>query len=566
MPFQLFTATAAGSWHTCGLATDQTITCWGNNGYGQLDAPDGQFTDITAGVRHTCARHTNAATICWGDNEDGQTDVPFQLFSTLAAGNRHSCGVRTDQDITCWGHGGRLADPPEGQFTAITAGARHTCALRTDQTITCWSLTPIVPAPSAIQQAVQSHRPDPGLCRPIGDPYHVTAGFPLPSWAPLATGTVRVAVLFLDFPDAAASHSTHEEAELGLPYAKEYLKLASYGQLDVEFVPHHKWLRAEDSYTNYLADSFLGYQVLRNTDSVAVRLADPEFDFTGIDIAMVVMPSSHFASSGDAGGMVYTQEGVISPTSRINTAVAVDRPREPSQWGSSAAHELAHNLGLLDYYPYHDSHTLPDSPIGKTWAHLSFGLMYLRAFFLTNTGDPRMTITWHFPSGHRQTNPHYSFTAREMLAWSRWQLGWLADSQIRCVTDPEVTIDLRPAATDPGNGIAMAAIPLSDTEVIAIESRRKIGHDVGIEHRTPDGISTTFPALVAEGVLVYTVNAALSSGHLPVKVAGDIGNGQVDGYPLLALGESITIRGYTITVQAATPDVHTVAITKAEPV
>ncbi|MCY3632611.1 MAG: hypothetical protein OXH29_08070 [bacterium] len=564
VPFQLYTAIAAGARHTCGLATDQTITCWGDNSHGQTNAPDGQFTATTAGARHTCAVAADQAVTCWGDNGAGQADVPYQLFNTLAAGNRHTCGLGTDQTITCWGHGGRPAEPPEGQFSALAAGNRHSCGLRTDQTITCWSLTPTVPAPSETQQALQSHLPNPDLCRPHGVSHHITAGFPLPSWAPLATGTVRVAVLFLDFPDAAAAHSTQEEAELGLPYAKEYLKSASYGQLDIEFVPLHRWLRAENSYTYYLRDSFLGYPLLRGTDSEAVRLADPEFDFTGIDIVMVVTPSSHFASAADAGGMAYTDEGMVAPTSRINIALAADRPRDPGQWGSSAAHELAHNLGLLDYYAYDDSHTLPESPVGKTWAHLSFGLMGLRAFFLTNTNDPRMAITWHFPSGHRQANPHYFFTAREMLAWSRWQLGWLADSQIRCVTDPDATIDLRPVAAGPGDGIAMAAIPLSDTEVIVIESRRRIGHDIGIHHRTSDGISTTFPALAGEGVLVYTVNAALGSGRLPLKVAGDTGNGQVDGYPVLAQGQSVTIRGYTITVQTVTTDVHTVAIAKAE--
>ena len=560
-----FTAITAGDRHTCALAADQTIACWGSNSHGQLRAPEGQFTAVTAGGRHTCALHTSAAFTCWGDNQEGQSDVPFQLFSAVAAGNRHSCGLRTDQTITCWGHGGGLAEPPEGQYSAVAAGNRHSCGLRTDQTITCWSLTPTVPAPSAMQEAVQSGRPDPGICRPYGPPHHITAGFPLPWWAPSASGTVRVAVLFLDFPDAAATHSTHEEAELGFPYATEYLKLASYGRLNIEFVPLHKWLRAEDSYTNYLEDSFLGYELLRNTDSVAVRLADPEFDFTGIDIVMVVMPSSHFASAADAGGMVYTEEGVVSPTSRINIAVANDRPREPVEWGSAAAHELAHNLGLLDYYPYHESHTLPDSPAGKTWVHLSFGLMGLRAFFLADNHDSRLTITWRFPSGHRQTEPHYFFTAREMLAWSRWQLGWLTDSQIRCVTESEAIVDLRPVATGAGDGTAMAAIPLSDTEVIVIESRRRIGYDTGTDHRTSTGISTTFPALVAEGVLVYTVDARFGSGHLPLKVAGDWGNGQVEDHPLLAQGQSVTVRGYTITVQATTPDVHTVAITKAEP-
>ena len=42
------------------------------------------------------------------------------------------------------------------------------------------------------------------LCRPLGVS-GTTAGFPLPRWAAPSTGTLRVAVLFMDFPDAPAS-------------------------------------------------------------------------------------------------------------------------------------------------------------------------------------------------------------------------------------------------------------------------------------------------------------------------------------------------------------------------
>ena len=139
-----------------------------------------------------------------------------------------------------------------------------------------------------------------------------------------------------------------------------------------------------------------------------------------------------------------------------------------------------------------------------------------------------------------------------MLAWSRWQLGWLDPSQIRCVTEPDTTVTLSPIALDPRDATAMAAIPLSQSEVIVIESRRKLGYDVGFNASLP-----------TEGVLVYTVNATLGTGDLPVKVAGDTGNGQIDHYPILTVGQSVTIRGYTIVVNADNGDTHTVTITKA---
>ena len=70
------------------------------------------------------------------------------------------------------------------------------------------------------------------------------------------------------------------------------------------------------------------------------------------------------------------------------------------------------------------------------------------------------------------------------------------------------------------------------------------------------------PALLTEGVLIYTVDAARSSGRLPLVIAGDNGNLQVDRYPILTDGESVSIHGYTITVQSSTDATHTVTIIK----
>ena len=41
--------------HTCGLRTDNTITCWGVNYYGVTDAPAGHFRAVSAGSGHSCA-------------------------------------------------------------------------------------------------------------------------------------------------------------------------------------------------------------------------------------------------------------------------------------------------------------------------------------------------------------------------------------------------------------------------------------------------------------------------------------------------------------------------------
>ena len=133
---------AGGVFHTCGLRTDATITCWGWNDYGQADAPAGRFSAVAVGLDHSCGLRTDGTITCWGDNGFNQTSAPGGQFTAVAASHLYSCGLRTDATIVCWGGWYGQADPPVGRFSAITAGngagKSHSCGLRTDGTITCW--------------------------------------------------------------------------------------------------------------------------------------------------------------------------------------------------------------------------------------------------------------------------------------------------------------------------------------------------------------------------------------------------------------------------------------------
>ena len=553
-----FRAVSAGASHSCGVRDDATIACWGSNDRGETAAPAGSFSAVSAGNGFSCGVRTDDTITCWGVRAGGATDAPEEQFRTVAAGVQHSCGVRADSTIACWGYGGGLADPPGGSFSAVAVGERHSCGLRSDGTAVCWGLGPTAAAPTGVVIVA----PDPSECRPYGVRSEVTAGFPLAPGAVAATGTMRVAVVFVDFPDAAAANPTRREAESSLPEAELYLETVSYGKLDIEFVALHGWLRAEQDHDHYLAESVIaGQQALDEISEEAVRLADPDFDFTGFDSVMIVMPSSRF-SGGNAERRLATEEGVVPALVRINVFPLDEAHDGPLPWGGTALHELIHNLGLVDYYPYDSSHELPEAPRGKTWVSGSFGPMGMGIWFLADARDRRLAYIVHHPNGARSAEYGSILAAREMLAWSRWQLGWLDASQIRCITDSEATVSLTPLAA-PGDGPAMAAIPLSDTELIVVESRRRIGYDEEQQYRWPNGARTRFPALATEGVLVYTVDTARGTGQLPIRVAGDTGNGQIDAYPILTVGQSVTIGGYTITVQSATDTTHTVTIAKS---
>ena len=543
-----FTKIASSSNHSCALTLDEAVVCWGLEG-DHLNAPEGRFTAVAAGYEFSCGIRADSTVVCWS-SFSFYTTVPDGSFLTIDAGPYHACGVRVDGSAACWGDNasGQL-DAPNGTFSAISTGSRHTCGLRDDGTVECWGVALVEP-PEGVERVTAPGYPDPSVCRPYGVQNQLTAGFPLPAWVAPSSGTLRVAVLFVDFPDAAADHSTELEAELGLPYVKEYVESVSYGRLEVQFTPLHRWLRAEQGHAHYAAGGI---------DAEAVRLADPEFDFSEQDIVLTIRPSSHFGD-GNALGFVQTQEGARL-TMRVNFT-PVPEPRPPLRWAAVGAHEFLHTLGLLDMYPFDFGvYEQPEAPAGQAWIESRFGIMLVRAFFLASEQDSRLAHMWHYPDGFESTAYSPTLDALEMLAWSRWQLGWLQADEILCMTDSEATVALHPVAADPGQGTAMAAIPLSAHEVIVLESRRRIGLDAGIDHVEPNGARTTFPGLGSEGVLVYTVDAALGGGQLPIKVAGDSGNGQFDTYPVLSVGQSVTVRGYTITVVSDNGTTHTVTIT-----
>ena len=135
-------AVAVGRKHTCGLQAGGAIRCWGDNRFGQTDAPEGQFKAISAGKEYTCGLQAGGAIQCWGDNRFGQTDAPEGQFIAISAGPDSACGLRIDSSVQCWGsnsHG--KSDAPGGEFLAVSVGEFHTCGLLLDSTLKCWGFS-----------------------------------------------------------------------------------------------------------------------------------------------------------------------------------------------------------------------------------------------------------------------------------------------------------------------------------------------------------------------------------------------------------------------------------------
>ena len=194
----------AGSSHTCIVGEGGRVRCWGVGNFGQLgygntnsigdtehpstagvvDLGQGlRAVSVAAGSEHTCALADDSAVRCWGqgyggrlgyansvsigDDERPAAAGPVQLgqrVRAITAGNYHTCAILDDWTVRCWGVGftyfgsGHLGygntlqigdDETPGSVgpvdlgagrtaRAITAGSNHTCALLDTGQVRCW--------------------------------------------------------------------------------------------------------------------------------------------------------------------------------------------------------------------------------------------------------------------------------------------------------------------------------------------------------------------------------------------------------------------------------------------
>jgi alpha-tubulin suppressor-like RCC1 family protein len=172
---------AAGKYHTCAVADDGGIRCWGNNRYGQLGNGmtgeksllvetagfSGRAAAVAAGDFHTCALDETGNVLCWGHNQFGQLgdgtatnrSVPVPVKGLdgktvmIAAGSFFSCALSELGEVECWGWNGngQLGDGTEidrslpvrvqglaGPIVSIAAGEEHVCALSASGGVRCW--------------------------------------------------------------------------------------------------------------------------------------------------------------------------------------------------------------------------------------------------------------------------------------------------------------------------------------------------------------------------------------------------------------------------------------------
>jgi hypothetical protein len=144
---------SAGSRHTCEVAIDTSLSCWGitsgaSGDGGQVsDSPtQGSWNLVTAGDQHACAGNGDLNVHCWGDDSLNQLSSPLGSYHSLSAGTNHTCGVESDGDLTCWGTALTWPTvPPAGPFRSVSSGHETACMIGVDYTISCWNAPYSVP-------------------------------------------------------------------------------------------------------------------------------------------------------------------------------------------------------------------------------------------------------------------------------------------------------------------------------------------------------------------------------------------------------------------------------------
>jgi M6 family metalloprotease-like protein len=239
-----------------------------------------------------------------------------------------------------------------------------------------------------------------------------------------------------------------------------------------------------------------------------INTVDSQFDFSKVNYTLVVVPAGTPSGviSQQGVGRVLTNEGPIYniSTAQPATVTAANNTTDislasPSMW----IHEFYHpGINLGDNYGAKSNNYDANRGMGD------WGLMS------QNNGD--------------------------LLAWQKWFLGFLQDSQVRCVAGGAAPTQhwLAPSSIKTPFS-KLVVIPLSQSKVIVVESIRAVG------------LSYKY-SKVRSGALVYTVDASDTShnfGYLvmyPDNRRPSFSNLRMEDASL-KLGESLTLEGLKIT-------------------
>ena len=332
-------------------------------------------------------------------------------------------------------------------------------------------------------------------------------------------GDLQIQVIPVEFTDYKSNGSPREEYGKYLDYIKDMFYKISDGNTRITFKTPDSYLKTNTSLESYVitgsisknSDRYIWKKLdLARYQSDIFRQADAAFNFTGIDMTIVLVPLSTpntlIAHSPEFRmDNVRTNEGNVAYNYLMPPATEVDYMSWFGVEPFLHLHEFFHANGLLNDHAGDD--------MGRSGPNVGTG-------------------TWGAMSG----------MLTDFILWDKWLSGMLRDSQVICASSTSNgTYWIKPAGIF-GEYEKLLVIPISSSKAIAIESQRA----AGVNFKLPS---------VSEGALVYTLDT-LNSAHdegidviRPPQRTGSIysGSSTYADAPL-KLGESLIVLGYKVTV------------------
>jgi hypothetical protein len=291
------------------------------------------------------------------------------------------------------------------------------------------------------------------------------------------SGVLNYALIPVDWSDLPGKEKRLQESVKQAELFKTWMEKASQGRIRINWKIHPSWVRMSGVSNSWYTPSAFPANV--EFGNAAIAAADREFDFSGVDAVIFYLPES---------------QNVFIEGSQGSVDTGLERSFQTAEGSVSSFAVIG---------SYFDQ---PDKNYYSAWVHYSLIWMGMPEMFdakANRGGAPDRAI----PSGNMagydimasQDGPH-----RQLSGWLRYLLDWFEPNQVYC-KKLESTSAFKLSLEPVGNlstRLKMVGIRVSDTKLIAIESRR---FDSQVD-------CASFGEFKKDGVIVYIVDS--TQGHV----------------------------------------------------
>ena len=377
------------------------------------------------------------------------------------------------------------------------------------------SLPTSQPTSSLSQKSMESNNE---LCKIQNDPNSRSwKGFPDPQERENFTterhpspGTVMQIIPIYSSDAPVGKGSPYQDYQFYFDFIVDYYKYIDDSGLGIDLRVPEKYLEFPEEISKFGITHGVDGELATGFAQKVINAVDQHFDFSDVDYALIVVP-------GGTPSKVMGQQGFprIKSAEGYMTNVSTAQPAtfRNTRANSRTPYFTAPILWLHEFYH-------PGMNLGDNLASRS-----------SKYDEGRGMGDWGLMSNHNG----------DLLAWQKWILGFITDSQVHCISpDQEATLSWIAPSSIKTQKEKLVVIPLSKSKAIIVESIRA----VGLNYRLRS------PSL---GALAYVVDAGDTRHEYGYTVLYPDKRRPKDGSiflmedaPLKA-GEAVTIEGVKIT-------------------